>query len=667
MHKLYFIYLFKSIFLLCLIFAYSLALQAQNKLTDSLENLLKTKELSEADQVVVYTALCWNYRSDNYLKGLEYGRKAIELAEKVKDYKNWSEASNFTGVIYRNLGDYPEAIRHYFQALKIAEEHRLKAQIAYSNNNVGEIYKFQKQYKEALEFTQKAIDMFEELKDERGLGYGYIRQGEIYQDMKEYDKAFEIFMKSYQIRLKKGDKDNIQSSLVRIGEILAKQAKYKESLKYHQEAYDLAVELNNKRAIILSTINLSSVYLALGEDEKASELALKGFDLSRKIGSKEYVRRSSKILTSLYANKKDFVKAFEFQTIYSNISDSLVNEENNNKLLALHRDYDLARKQVEIDLANKDRAIQQTISFTVVIILALVFTVTFLLYRSNQEKKKVNGLLTTQNQEIETKNSILKEQNEIIEKKNDDNISSLLYARRIQEALLPETKNLVGIKESFIYLQPRDIVSGDFYWFQELEDRTIIAAVDCTGHGVPGAFMSMLGISALNNIVSLKKIYESDLILKELNQDIDKMLRQAQTKNRDGMDLALCVIYKNKPIVEFAGAHNPLIYIQNQQLTQVNATKASIGGFLSEVVFEKTTIDVSQGAMLYMFSDGLQDQFGGPKNKKFMLTRLKSLLYEIHTLPMEAQKRALDSAMMQWMEESNQKQIDDILLIGIKV
>ncbi|MEO1654959.1 MAG: SpoIIE family protein phosphatase, partial [Bacteroidota bacterium] len=238
----------------------------------------------------------------------------------------------------------------------------------------------------------------------------------------------------------------------------------------------------------------------------------------------------------------------------------------------------------------------------------------------------------------------------------------------IQEAMLPRVENIKAVfLDLFIYFKPRDIVSGDFYWFYQDGLKCVIAAVDCTGHGVPGAFMSMIGNNMLHEIVAQRGILEANQILDHLNLGIRKVLRQYETHNQDGMDIALCVIDQQKRIIEFAGAHNPLLFIQDGSPSLIKGDRFPVGGdqYSDDRAFKKHIIPIKKNTIFYIFSDGYQDQFGGPLGRKFMARRLRHVLFEIHHLPMDKQEKILDRILRNWTKSS--RQIDDVLIIGIKV
>jgi len=259
---------------------------------------------------------------------------------------------------------------------------------------------------------------------------------------------------------------------------------------------------------------------------------------------------------------------------------------------------------------------------------------------------------------------------EIIEKKNHDITSSINYAKRIQTAMLPRNENIENhLGEHFILFKPRDIVSGDFYFFSaQNENKIVITAADCTGHGVPGAFMSLIGHELLNKIVNLRGIIEPDKVLEQLHLGVNRALRQESGENKDGMDMSLCVIDKSQKTLDFAGAKNPLVYIQGGALYEIKGDKMPIGGMWKNEkhrTFEKHSLNYTEETYFYIFSDGLQDQFGGPEGRKFMKKKLKKLLFENHQKPMQEQRNILRKALDDWM--INSKQLDDILLIGFRL
>ncbi|MCD6017008.1 MAG: Response regulator containing a CheY-like receiver domain and a domain protein [Bacteroidetes bacterium] len=281
--------------------------------------------------------------------------------------------------------------------------------------------------------------------------------------------------------------------------------------------------------------------------------------------------------------------------------------------------------------------------------------------------------LREEKEKVEIINKEVIEQKTVIEHHNIEITDSIKYAKNIQEALLPNLSEIGNLfQNSFVLYMPKDIVSGDFYWFARNGDTRFIAAVDCTGHGVPGAFMSIVGNTLLNEIVNEKKITAPGDILLELHKGVKIALNQnaKEFERRDGMDITLCAFNSNAGEIQYAGANRPLwIYRKDKgyELEIIKATKYPIGGLELEEsrVYQNHVVPVNEGDCLYLFSDGYADQFGGPKGKKFMLTNLQRTLLENVESPMEVQKQKLMDAFMDWKDEA--EQIDDVLVIGIRI
>ena len=345
---------------------------------------------------------------------------------------------------------------------------------------------------------------------------------------------------------------------------------------------------------------------------------------------------------------------------------------------------EIEKNKIELDLAEreknlKEEEIKQQMFYVYILVggFLLMLGFAFFIYRSFQQKKKANLLLEKQSKEISIQKNEIEEKSKLIEQKNIETEQSIQYARRIQHAILPPDAEIARyLKDYFILYRSKDIVSGDFYFFSDkyAEDgKVFIASVDCTGHGVPGAFMSMIGYEKLKDAVDITN--QPGEILTELNRGVKAALRQSSDENstRDGMDLCLCAIPAKEPpgrttTVSYAGANRPLWLIRNDSniVEEVKATKVAIGGLTNDdQKFEQHDLTLDKGDTIYLFSDGYADQFGGPKKKKLMTGKFKEILVSIQHLSLKEQKAYLDEFITEWMKGS--EQVDDILVIGIKL
>jgi serine phosphatase RsbU (regulator of sigma subunit) len=290
------------------------------------------------------------------------------------------------------------------------------------------------------------------------------------------------------------------------------------------------------------------------------------------------------------------------------------------------------------------------------------------LIRLKRKNERLEQIVRQRTAEISAQNIELARQKREI-------TDSIRYAQRIQNAVLPSVRNIERkIPEYFILLKPRDIVSGDFYWLSDMGQKIIIVAADCTGHGVPGAFMSMLGISFLNQIVNENKITGADQILEKLRTDVICSLKQTgrEGEQKDGMDMSLCVIDFDNLTMEFAGAQNPLYLIRGDELIETKADRMPVAYYEQMTNFKSQKIQLNQGDCFYMFSDGYADQFGGPQGKKFKYKALKELLVKVREKPMPEQKDILEKTIQDWAGGSGTgqtrfDQVDDILIVGVRI
>ncbi len=325
---------------------------------------------------------------------------------------------------------------------------------------------------------------------------------------------------------------------------------------------------------------------------------------------------------------------------------------------------------------------QNTVILIISIALILIAIGIVFLYRLYRQKNKYNELLLVKNQEInqqkeeiETQRDGLEKSNIIIEHKNKAITQSINYAQHIQSAMLSRKDKLRRfIPQAFILYRPRDIVSGDFYWYAKIENKIFVIISDCTGHGVPGAFISMTGSNLLSNIIESNNIHEPSEILAELDKGIIEALNQKHSENQDGMDISICVIDTEKEHIEYSGAKSPLIVIENNQLSYLKPNKSSIGGVRPQrrnkpapkKTFETQTIDYTgKNISIYMFSDGIIDQFDKNNEKKFTRNRLKNILLQIQNQTMQQQENKLNNTLNNW--QGNNSQTDDITIIGFSM
>ena len=447
---------------------------------------------------------------------------------------------------------------------------------------------------------------------------------------------------------------------------------YQNNIALHQQNEKLEISLSNEK--VKSTImeerldshlqmtKMTTNYLTqLSEDEKHQRQVIEEKNQELEVKQQELEKQkkaSDKLYTELQAShdemkmQKDYLEA------------TMKEIQASNEEIEMQKTYlqsmveDLARSHDEIE---KQKA-------------SLEVTVKALENSNDEiEKQKANLEVTIKaleqsNVEIETQKTLLEQAFEELDAAYGDITSSITYAKRIQDAMLPKPSLLeLYFEDVLVFFKPRDIVSGDFYWFTQEQNKFIIVAADCTGHGVPGALMSMLGINLLNEIVSNNKNTSPEKILSLLDLGINYTLDQEKTKNSDGMDIAICTIDLTNQVLEYAGAHNPMLLIQNNELQVIGADRLGVGGFdkKQKSVYNKHTFQLDQPTTIYIYSDGYQDQFGGKARRKFMSKTFKKFLFDIHDKSMQEQNNILDTTLEDWKD--GQPQIDDILVLGLKI
>ncbi|MES2592098.1 MAG: tetratricopeptide repeat protein [Bacteroidota bacterium] len=605
----------------------------------------------------------------NYEKALEYYQQSLMIWNKIGDKKGAAIAYNNIGGTYLSQGDYEKALQNCLKALKINDETGNKEGIAKGYNTIGAIYYYQGNYAETLNNFFKALNIQEKIGDIEGKAQSYDNIGSVYGMQNNYAKALEFQLKALKINEEIGNKNSIADSYSNIGVSYEKQLNYPQALENHFKALKIRKEAGEKAGIAACYDNIGSIYMYQNKLDLAADYLNQSLILSKEIGSKEAMKENYISLTNLYDKKGDYKQAYIYHKLYADIKDTLLNEQSGKQIAEMNTKYHSEKKDKE--LIQKDAEISQHQIETekknfqrnaFIIGFILVLMLAFYIYRGYRQKQLANNSL-------EEKNTLIENQKQLVEDKNKKITDSISYAKRIQQAILPSEELLKSaLPNSFIFFKPKDIVSGDFYWFHSLnENEVLIAAADCTGHGVPGALMSMMAYNLLEQVVKEHHIYEPAIILNELSRLIIESLKQTDQPGavKDGMDIALCKINFEKRELEYAGAHNPLYLIRNDILTETKANSRSVGISTSKAThFLNHKIKLEQGDCLYIFSDGYADQKGGPKNEKFFYQPFRNLLTEIHQSDVKDQQNVLGKTLSEWI--GDKEQIDDVLVIGIK-
>jgi serine phosphatase RsbU (regulator of sigma subunit) len=623
---------------------------------------------------------------------LSYFTKALEIADNTNSIKTKAVCLRQIGIVYETKGLYDKALETYFKALDAYEEMDNKQGIASCYNDIAIIHYVQQSYEVCIEYLTKSYEIKQELGDIQGMANYYTNMASVKDSQGLNEDAIDFVLKSVDLFKEINDTLGIAVAYGNVGTVNHSLGNYEEALEYHLKSVELHQGINNKDGLAHSYSNISSSYalmadsVATSKDQRSRFLneaiiyGNKSLALAQEIDAIYIENFVAATLKQVYEMLGDYRKSLEFADLFVSTRDSMFNQEKTAAIQEMQTKYETEKKQQQIELQEtqlvaKDAKIKQqkifrnalATGFFLVVIIVLVIVYAYV------QKRKANKKIVEQNEQILEANEELKVLNEAINKQNHEIIDSISYAERIQAAMLPPSTYITELlNDNFILYKPRDIVSGDFYWIKQVNQYVVLVAADCTGHGVPGAFMSMLGISYLTEIVQRREITQANQILNELRKQIKHSLRQhgQRDESKDGIDMALCVMDLKSMKVQYSGANNPLYLIKDvkgtPELREIKADRMPLGYYQGkDISFVNHDIQLEMGDTFYIFSDGFVDQKGGKEGKKFMSKSFKNLLLEIHDQPMYDQKAILDKALVDWM--GNNSQMDDILVMGVRV
>jgi tetratricopeptide (TPR) repeat protein len=599
-----------------------------------------------------------NFYKSDYPKALSYYFKALKIDEELGDKRGMSIRLGNIGNVYAEQSDYPKALEYYFKALKIAEELRDKRNMAIWLGNIGIVYNYQSDYPKALAYYFKALKIAEELGDKGSMTAWLGNIGIAYEGQLDYSKALAYYLKALKIAEELGDKRNMAIWLGNIGIVYNFQSDYPQALAYYFKALKIKEEVGDKKGIAITLGNIGDIYRKTGKFKESEKYLKQALALSDSLGTLDITRDNESRLSQLYDTLGQYKLSLIHYKKHIASRDTIDNDDKRKQINFLANKYEWEKKEAVMkEQQEKERALflanqrrNKIILYSVLSGLALVLVFSVFIYRSLRITKK--------------QKHIIEEQKHLVEEKNKEITDSIRYAKRIQNAILPPDKVVKQhLKESFILYMPKDIVAGDFYWLENKNNTVLFAAADCTGHGVPGAMVSVICNNGLNRSVREHGITEPGKILDKTREIVLAEFEKSEEDVKDGMDISLCAL--NGYRLQWAGANNPLWIVRNGELLEYAPNKQPIGKVDKPAPFTTHHIELQQGDRLYIFSDGYADQFGGEKGKKFKAANLKKLLLSIQNESMEQQKTILQQTFNQW--KANLEQVDDVLVIGVSV
>lgn len=615
-------------------------------------------------------ATCYIYigNSKNYLgkfaEAIAYKLKAIKIKEELGDKYGMASAYNSIGVSYREIGKTREAFNYSFKALKLREAINDRQGISATYLNIGVLMYDQGYVSKSIDYLQKSLKIKEELGDKEGAAMIYSNISSIFIEQKKYKEALEHNLKSINIAEEIEDKQLINSGYLNIARIFFEQKKFDLAISYFQKVVKVSKELGDMVRAIEAYNYLGNCFEGLKRYEEAADEYLKALAIAQETNYKTELPNIYTNLASVSEKTHNYKQSLFYTRLHTIIKDSLLNEASLKHATELNTRYETEKKEKEILLLTKDQQLkdktlkeQRLIRIGLIIGLGLLLGFSFLLFNRYRYKQKANLLLEKQKAEIHQKNTQITD--------------SIDYAKTIQDAILPDDEKLkMLLPEHFIFYQPKAIVSGDFYWVGKKEDELICAVADCTGHGVPGAFMSLLGHNILENIIQRHDCTNPGSILTALNKEIvARFSKGTNLENvKHAMDIAIISIDKTNRKLQYAGAGNSIYIVRDNKLTEIKADKHSTGIVVNgnnDVVYANNHWDLLKNDMIYLFSDGFPDQKGGTDKKKFFYPPFKELLARLSTLAVKEQHEQLKEVITRWQGDG--EQIDDMLVMGIRI
>lgn len=655
--------------------------QIQNQTDSAIYFYNKALNIADNKADTTYSSILYQLSLAHLNKGetqkaLEYAMIALEIDNELKDTISIAATLNTVALIYQNSGVFEKALDFQLESIKLSEATNRKEDIANGYYNLGNIYKKFDKANDALGYFEQSKELFTELLShnandnrlKRSLSESLYSTGEIHTKYGGYQEALDYFFSALTLKEECNDLYGLSNTFNRIADVYSLQGEIDHALQTLLfKALPLKLQLNDQRGLAIIYSNIGQIHYQRNDFASAKNFLDKSNQYANLVNDLEVLITNAGLLTKIYKSENLLLEAMSFQEMANAYKDSLALNINRKLIEEMSVRFETDKKEQQNKILSLTVERQKTVRNYLVATTLLILVIVVVTYRQYLQKKRTNTIISKKNTLLEEQNIQINSQKKVIEEKNKDLTDSIEYAQKIQESLLSKTEELnTKLKDIFILFKPKDIVSGDFYWTGEKNGKLIISAIDCTGHGVPGAFMSMLGDSYLNQIIYHLGITSPEQILTELDKNIKSALKQEDTNNQDGMDMALCSIDMKTKSIEFAGAKNPLVYIQNGEVHKIKGSRQPIGGSIEKGSgFEKHELKIDTPTSFYMFSDGYQDQFGGPKGKKFMVKKLQNLLVEIHNEPMTKQKEILDNTITEWMNGT--EQIDDILVLGFKI
>lgn len=642
--------------------------QNRQRYIDSLKNELVVNSLQDTNRAIVLYRLCYEYSKLDLDSAIAFGNAALRLSMELDFQKGIGASYNNIGLCYEQKGDDVKALKYYTLALDAKRKSGDPRSIASTLNNIGIIYKKQEYYSKALEYYQEAIALNKASNNKDFLLNNYYNAANCHKGLNHGDSALYYYALATDLALSMQKYDNYVNILNATANYYNTLGDYTKALEYADSAQAIVIQQDLRYPSATLHEVKGRAYLGLGQLDSSEYYLLQAWEIKkntsdwgpinyisewlsevylqryRQTNDVRYLEKSREFLGRSYAAQDSLLNTKRLNTIFQLVTDDLIKQKDA-EITAIQREKEL------VDLKATNERLFRNLMIAIALAVIGVLFVLWLRYRKNQQL-----------------NRKLAEQNVQIENKNKEIIDSITYAKRLQEAILPPVSLVKQyFPESFILYLPKDIVAGDFYWTEISGDRIYLAAADCTGHGVPGALVSVVCANALDRALHEFGMKDPATILNKTQTLVVQTFEKSAQMVNDGMDISLVSLSFAHPEsgARWSGANNPMWVVRNGELLEYKPDKQPVGHFDESKPFTSHEVRLQKGDWIYLLTDGYADQFGGPNSKKFKNAVLKQKLVEIHHLPAEQQREQLVLTLHNW--QGAHEQVDDICIVGLRV
>jgi len=655
---------FIIIWLTSLVLISNQKVQSQTLLDSLYEELNSNKPIE--DKLDFLKTASYNLLFTNPDTVVYYSNYALRLCKQTNNIQDKADFLSLLAEAHQRLSNYDKALKFTFEACKICEKLNDSSSLASNYNNIGNIYRVSNKLDEAAIFYHKSLKIRESLKDSGRIAASFNNIGIVHMLKAEYDTGMTYWGNSLRIKLAIRDSFGASTTMNNMAMYYRDIGETEKALDFFNNALRIKKTVNDYSGISMAYQNLGELYLKQNEFKKGIDYYHQSLEQAKLSKSKQLISFLYLSLAESYYDHRDYRLAYDNYILHHNLMDSIFNEKTVHSINEIESKYENEKKVILIESLEKEKLVQNEKQNFIILSGAIGFsamlTIILIILKNYRQKKKDNAIIS--------------DQKNILEEKNKEITDSISYAKRLQEAILPPSSLIKEkLPNSFIVYQPKDVVSGDFYWMETINDLTIFAVADCTGHGVPGAMVSVVCSNALNRAVKEFNLTQPSTILDKVRELVIETFRAGSKAGginiediKDGMDISLCLLNTKTNQLEYAGANNPLWILrkEEEEMEEIKADKQPIGVYHNDgYPFTNHQITLSTGDSIYLFSDGFPDQFGGEKGKKLKYKPFKNMLISIRNRGLLEQREFLISEFDNWKGEIDQ--IDDVCIMSVKI